>query len=81
MQRHCGNKADWKDRKREGTGESPWSFCREPLPALPGKTGTGAPVTERLRCLDGDELGWYRDFHVAPMVWGRHFSLREKSNQ
>ena len=34
---------------------------RKPFPASPGMTGTGAPVTERLRCLYAGELGWYRD--------------------
>ena len=38
-----------------------------PLPASPGMTGTGAPVTERLRYPHfADELGWYREF-FAPI--------------
>ena len=42
-----------------------------PLPALPGMTGTGAPVTERLRYPFGDELGWYREYILlAPIFRG-----------
>ena len=53
------------------------NLCK-PLFASPGMTGTGAPVTERLRCPDfPDELGWYREsFSLAPIFGARFiFSL------
>ena len=51
-----------KGSEREGNGESPYPESCVPLPASPGMTGTGAPVTERLRYPVWDELGWYRDY-------------------
>ena len=36
--------------------------------------GTGAPVTEQLRCRVCGELGWYRD-SLAPIMWGGFFIL------
>ena len=39
------------------------ALCQS-LPATsksPGMTGTGAPVTEQLRCRLAGELGWYRE--------------------
>ena len=50
MQRQCGNKAISVFLQREGIGASPWKADCGPLPASPGMTGTGAPVTEQLRC-------------------------------
>ena len=47
--------------QREGDGESPLPEDCQPLPLSPGRTGTGAPVTEQLRCRASGELGWYRD--------------------
>ena len=45
-----------------GYGVSSTAETCAPLPALPGMTGTGAPVTEPLRCSAiRSELGWYRE--------------------
>ena len=49
-----------------------------PFPAtskLPGMTGTGAPVTEYLRCRFFGELGWYRD-NLAPILGARFIILK-----
>ena len=56
--------------KREGDGVSP---LRKAFPATskqPGRTGTGAPVTEQLRYRFSGELGWYRE-HLAPKLGAR----------
>ena len=47
--------------EREGSGESPLFGNLQATSKQPGMTGTGAPVTERLRCRLFGELGWYRD--------------------
>lgn len=48
----------------------------QPLVASPGRTGTGAPVTERLRCLHfAGELGWYRDICRPYVFRGGFFIL------
>ena len=54
---------------REGEAvKAPDSGLCKPLLSSPGKTGTGAPVTEHLRCPLGDELGWYR-VYLRPYHW------------
>jgi hypothetical protein len=62
--------------QREGIGASPQHVLCEPLPALPGMTGTGAPVTEQLRCPFSDKLGWYREsIFLAPKIRGGVYFL------
>ncbi len=44
-----------------GAVKAPYKHVCPPLAPSPGTTGTGAPVTEQLRCPLADQLGWYRD--------------------
>ena len=49
-------------------------MCLQATSKPPGMTGTGAPVTERLRCGFCRELGWYREYIIlAPIVGGEVF--------
>ena len=51
-------------------------MCLQATSKPPGMTGTGAPVTERLRYGFCRELGWYREYIIlAPIVGGEVFIL------
>ena len=69
MQRHCGNENAKCCQSERGDGVSPLQRLCSATSKPPGKTGTGAPVTEQLRCRFCGELGWYRDAR-RPYVWG-----------
>ena len=56
-----------KPSKREGNGESPLCVFLPATSKPSGMTGTGAPVTEQLRCRLAGELGWYRD--LSSSLW------------
>ena len=57
----CGNKVDRSSYSERGNGASPLQDIPSATSKPPGKTGTGAPVTEQLRCRISGKLGWYRD--------------------
>ena len=59
-----------KQRNTQARGGTVKAPCADLFPATskqPGMTGTGAPVTEQLRCRLCGELGWYRDL-FAPTI-------------
>ena len=74
MQRQCGNKKNLRQHSERGKGVS--SLCTNSLATSKpsGMTGTGAPVTEQLRCWLANELGWYRET-LRPYVWARFIFL------
>ena len=50
MKMQCGNEKWIPVEKREGEGVSPLCSVISATSKQPGRTGTGAPVTEHLRC-------------------------------
>ena len=57
-----GKEADVPPMSEEGMVRALWVCRLRAASVLPGMTGTGAPVTERLRYRRfSGELGWYRD--------------------
>ena len=71
-QRHCGNENAKYCFSERGNGASPLQDMDSATSKPSGMTGTGAPVTEQLRCRVIGELGWYRDL-FAPIVRGEFF--------
>lgn len=61
----CGNQAGEKAYS-EGGWCKPSAGALPAISKRPGTTGTGAPVTERLRCRVSRQLGWYRVHSLAP---------------
>ena len=71
----CGSQEFSQRPSERGMVRAP---CVRPFPAtskLPGMTGTGSPVTERLRCSFGSELGWDRE-RLAPKLGERFIFLK-----
>ena len=63
-----------KPSKREGSGVSPLCAILPATSKPSGMTGTGAPVTEQLRCRLAGELGWYRGLSSS-LYWGGDFFI------